>query len=62
MLKTLLESLSCTFKDLGNVMDDETELHNKFNSAFSECDIIVTTGGVSMGQLDLIKPYLNKNG
>jgi gephyrin len=27
-----------------------------------DCDIIITTGGVSMGELDLVKPYLEKKG
>lgn len=30
--------------------------------ACSECDIVVTTGGVSMGELDLVKPYIEKQG
>lgn len=30
--------------------------------AANECDIIVTSGGVSMGELDLVKPYIEKNG
>lgn len=27
-----------------------------------KCDIIVTSGGVSMGELDLIKPYIELKG
>jgi len=30
--------------------------------ATSECDIVVTSGGVSMGELDLVKPYIEEKG
>ena len=28
----------------------------------SECDVFITSGGVSMGEKDLIKPFLENNG
>jgi molybdopterin biosynthesis enzyme len=28
----------------------------------SECDVVITSGGVSMGEKDLIKPYLEEKG
>ena len=28
----------------------------------TECDILITSGGVSMGEKDLIKPYLESHG
>ena len=31
-------------------------------NATKNCDILVTSGGVSMGEMDLVKPYIEKNG
>lgn len=55
MLMMMLAQLPCTVTDLGSVQDSTEELQSKFSS---NCDLIVTTGGVSMGELDLIKPFL----
>lgn len=30
--------------------------------ATTECDIVVTSGGVSMGEFDLVKPYIEAKG
>ncbi len=30
--------------------------------ATTECDIVITSGGVSMGELDLVKPYIESKG
>jgi len=60
MLMTLLKGYSCEIEDLGTVSDNYLQLDQRFQSF--NCDIIVTTGGVSMGSHDLIKPYLNEKG
>jgi len=49
-------------KDFGTVSDREDSLHEAMQRATKECDIVVTSGGVSMGELDLVKPYVEKNG
>ena len=49
-------------KDYGTVGDSYEALHEVMQKACSECDIVVTSGGVSMGELDLVKPYIEKNG
>jgi molybdopterin molybdotransferase len=46
--------------DLGIVGDDESTLVELLASAASTCDAIVTSGGVSVGDLDLVKVVLEK--
>ena len=61
-LASQLELVECI--DLGTVGDTGAEIHNAINAAIDEtkCDIIVTSGGVSMGELDLVKPYIEHQG
>ncbi len=49
-------------RDYGTVSDRYESLHEMMQKATSECDIVVTSGGVSMGELDLVKPYVEKHG
>jgi len=37
------------------------DLCKKFEEAFDNADIVVTTGGVSMGEKDFIKPVLTEH-
>jgi len=46
--------------DLGIVGDDESSLVELLASAGSTCDAIVTSGGVSVGDLDLVRVVLEK--
>jgi molybdenum cofactor synthesis domain-containing protein len=46
--------------DLGVIGDDESALVELLTSAGSACDAIVTSGGVSVGDLDLVKVVLEK--
>jgi molybdopterin molybdotransferase len=48
----------CT--DLGIIGDDESALVELFGRAGAACDAIVTSGGVSVGDLDLVKSVLEK--
>ncbi|KAK6144129.1 hypothetical protein DH2020_020949 [Rehmannia glutinosa] len=49
--------------DLGIAHDDEEEIERIFDRAFSSgIDILLTSGGVSMGDRDFIKPLLEKRG
>jgi len=49
-------------RDYGIGVDNWEELESTVLKALSEVDILITSGGVSMGQLDLLKPILEKNG
>jgi molybdenum cofactor synthesis domain-containing protein len=46
--------------DLGIVGDDESALVESLSAAASRCDAIMTSGGVSVGDLDLVRVVLEK--
>jgi molybdenum cofactor synthesis domain-containing protein len=46
--------------DLGVVGDDESALGRAFDRAAGHCDAIVTSGGVSVGDLDVVKVVLQQ--
>ncbi|KAJ3125976.1 hypothetical protein HK098_007981 [Nowakowskiella sp. JEL0407] len=46
--------------DLGVAPDSATELESTLLKALEKIDVLVTTGGVSMGEMDLLKPVLEK--
>lgn len=48
--------------DLGIAGDSQTELEMKIHAGLVECDILLSSGGVSMGDLDLVKPLLEHAG
>ena len=48
--------------DLGIVRDKQRNLENTIEYGLKEADALLTSGGVSMGQLDLVKPYLAARG
>jgi molybdopterin molybdotransferase len=60
MLAAMLEEAGCDVVDLGVVRDDEAELEAVFRSAASDCDAIVSSGGVSMGDYDVVKAVLGR--
>jgi molybdopterin molybdotransferase len=57
----LVKRYGCVPKVLGLARDDETELVEKLKQA-QDADMLLTTGGVSMGDYDMIKDILAKNG
>lgn len=53
----------CKVIDLGIARDDECELEKILEDAFSAgVNILLTSGGVSMGDRDYVKPLLAKKG
>jgi molybdenum cofactor synthesis domain-containing protein len=48
--------------DLGKVTDQAETLQGTIESGLGQADALLTSGGVSMGQLDLVKPYLAQRG
>jgi molybdenum cofactor synthesis domain-containing protein len=60
MLAALLTEVGCEVVDLGVVRDDEAELERVLRSAADECDAIVSSGGVSMGDYDVVKAVLGR--
>ena len=60
MLLTLVADAGCEAVDLGSVRDDEAALEAVLRDAASSCDAIVTSGGVSMGDYDVVKAVLSR--
>jgi molybdenum cofactor synthesis domain-containing protein len=58
MLAALLAEAGCEVIDLGVVRDDEDELERVLRAAAGGCDAIVSSGGVSMGDYDVVKAVL----
>ncbi len=48
--------------DLGIVRDKQGHLQAVIERGLAQADALMTSGGVSMGQLDLVKPYLASRG
>lgn len=47
---------------LGVVGDDKTQIIKSFENALASCDIVVTTGGVSVGDYDFVKDIVPRLG
>lgn len=58
MLAAALEAAGCAVTDLGIVRDDEALLEATLRSAAADHDAVVTSGGVSMGDYDVVKAVL----
>ena len=61
MLDRLIAATGCDVVNLGVVRDDEETLAQVLRSAAEECDAIVTSGGVSMGDFDVVKAVLSRH-
>lgn len=62
MLLSALHELNCKTVDLGISSDSSEDLKKRILAGLSQSDILLTSGGVSMGELDLIKPLLESIG
>jgi molybdopterin molybdotransferase len=60
MLKALLQGAELI--DLGAVPDEGQALEDALGRGLSSADVLVTTGGVSRGELDLVRPRLEALG
>ena len=61
-LFAMLQRLGVELTDLGVVRDDPQQLEDAFRKAAAAADAIVTTGGVSVGEADFVKPLMSKLG
>ncbi|CAM3167999.1 bifunctional molybdopterin-guanine dinucleotide biosynthesis adaptor protein MobB/molybdopterin molybdotransferase MoeA [Vibrio rarus] len=61
-LMGLLKPLNCEVIDLGILADDHLAIEKAVSQAAEQADLILTTGGVSVGDADYIKDVLDKNG
>ncbi|KAJ2869304.1 hypothetical protein GGI22_000335 [Coemansia erecta] len=55
-----LRSLGCEIVDLGVVHDDPDLIAQTIRTALDQCQGIITTGGVSMGERDWLKPVVEQ--
>lgn len=63
MILAAAKQQHCKVLDLGIARDDQEELERVMDTAFSSgVDILLTSGGVSMGDRDFVKPLLGKRG
>ena len=60
MLLPLVAEAGCEAIDLGVVRDDEAALEVVLREAAANYDAIVTSGGVSMGEYDVVKAVLSR--
>ena len=61
MLDRMIRETGCDVDNLGVVRDDEDALLEVLESAVERCDAIVTSGGVSMGDFDVVKAVLSRH-
>jgi gephyrin len=62
MLLSLLAPYASRLIDLGIASDGKEPLAERFERALAEADVLVTSGGVSMGEKDHVKPLLERIG
>ena len=62
MLRGLIESLGCVLTDFGIVRDTLEETRATLREAAREHDLIITTGGVSVGEEDHVRPAVEAEG
>jgi molybdopterin molybdotransferase len=60
MLMALVAQTGCEAIDFGIGVDDEDVIIERLEKAAATCDAIVTSGGVSMGDYDVIKLVLSR--
>jgi molybdopterin molybdotransferase len=61
-LHGMLTRLGCEILDLGVVRDDPKLLERAFREAAANADVVITSGGVSVGEADFVKAMLAKLG
>jgi len=58
----MLSRLGVEIIDLGAIADDPLQLENTLLNAAAQADVIITSGGVSVGEADYMKALLSKHG
>lgn len=62
MLRSLLQEWGVVAVDYGRVVDDETLLHERVQQASEDCDMVLISGGSSVGQKDAVCRVLESMG
>jgi molybdopterin molybdotransferase len=58
----MLTRLGCEVLDMGVVRDDPAAIERAFAEAAASADVVITSGGVSVGEADFVKSILGKLG
>lgn len=61
-VRLMLEKLNCEILDYGILADDPAIFEQTFRKAQQEADVLITSGGVSVGEADFTKDVLEKLG
>ncbi|AOM40746.1 molybdopterin molybdotransferase MoeA [Xenorhabdus hominickii] len=61
-VRLMLEKLGCEVIDLGALPDSPKTLHNAFAEADKLADLVISSGGVSVGEADYTKQILDEVG
>ncbi|HEJ9060180.1 TPA: molybdopterin molybdotransferase MoeA [Serratia fonticola] len=61
-VRLMLEQLGCTVIELGIIRDNQEALRAAFIQADSEADVVISSGGVSVGEADYTKQMLDELG
>lgn len=61
-IKAMLQSLNVDIIDYGVIEDDLSKIEEAFRIADEECDFVISSGGVSVGEADYIKDVLESMG
>ena len=62
ILLALLEEMGVKSLDLGIIRDDEQAIEESLSDAVTKCDVVLSSGGVSMGDFDYVKVVLDRLG
>lgn len=62
MLSGLATAMGAQVRHVLHAADTEESLEAAFSTLLADCDLILTVGGVSVGEKDLVKPVLQKLG
>jgi len=58
----MLTRLGADVLDMGAIPDDRNATQDAFNTAAANADVLITTGGVSVGEADFVKEVLEQQG
>jgi molybdopterin molybdotransferase len=61
-LHGMLSRLGVEIVDMGVVRDDPAALEKAFREAAQRADVVITTGGVSVGEADFVRQLMNRLG